>query len=174
MKLTKQGIVEKTPDHYILRVIREDKGIVYGAQSIKKQTGMWGRNTLDYDVFFKKPRMSAFKTESLLDKAFGNLYYVVLLKHKDKKGKSWRVKYIGRDMIPRTKDDVVIADYTKTPNPIPQYIIIQGIRYRILSIELRKKLETLKDKEKKFRWSKDESDIRRIQMLRKIKQWRLI
>jgi len=163
-----------TQDIIILKVVRIDKGIVYGARSIKKQIGMFGRSTYDWDVFFNKPKSSANKTEKLLDKTFGDVYYVAMLKHKDKKGISWRVKHIGRDKIPKTQDDYVVADYTKMPIPIPKYITIHNIKYRVLSAELQKKIETLKTKSKKFRHQKDLIDVQRIKTTQRLRKWKLI
>jgi hypothetical protein len=100
-----------------------------------------------------------------LDKNAGfDYYYSKPAEHEG----TWKVKGRGNDNIKGTDDDESIADYTKPDKKIP-FILIKGIRYRILKEELKRKQATIKDKEYKFRWEKDKGDINRIKGYIKIK-----
>jgi len=143
----------------ILNQTRKDKNIIYGAQSIKKQLGILGRETQDYDIFAKKPKTSALKTDRRLDKIWGsNHFYVKKAEHKG----TWKVMNKGLDGKKGTRDDVGIVDYTKMSRPTPRYVVIEGARYRILSQEKKAKYKSLRDKKMKFRSEKDREDVERI------------
>jgi hypothetical protein len=158
-----------TADEVILKVVKHTDNIVYGARSIKVQTGIFGRNTFDYDIFSNTPKGYAQKTRKLLDTKFGDIYYIKMAKHKG----TWKVMNIGKDKIINTKDDFSVADFTQMPIPIPKFIIIHGIKYRVLSAEAKAKINSLKDKEFKFRHKKDYDDLTRIKQIRKLHIWRL-
>lgn len=138
---------------------RKNKDIIFGAQSIKKQIGLLARPTRDIDAFTKKPKESARDVEKHSDKITrGDNFYV-------KKGRNpgtWKVKGIGKDRIKGSDDDFTLIDYTKMPRPIPKSRRINGIRYRLLEIELKKKNKILKDKRFRFRREKDLEDRNRI------------
>lgn len=138
---------------------REDKDIIYGGQSIKKRLGAVGRKTRDYDIFSKKPKLSARKIEKKLDKVYGmDAFYVKPAEHPE----TIKVMHIGIDKKAKTKDDYNVIDYSPTPKPTPRFDIINGIRYRKLSAEKKAKLKSLKDKEYEFRHPKDKEDLQRI------------
>lgn len=161
-------VVEET----VLNQARKEKNILYGARSINAQTfGLTNRNTFDFDIFSKSPKKSAMSTEKALDKkVYGNQFYTKPAKHPG----TWKVMHVGNDMKAKTKDDVGFADYTKTPNPKPKTILINGIRYRRLSEERRAKLKSLSEKEMAFRHAKDRADLNNINVSNRIRRFRLI
>lgn len=143
----------------ILNQARKENDIVYGAQAIKRRLGISARPTTDYDMFSKKPKSSAVKLEKTLDKRFkSNAFY-------SKKGVNpgtYKVKFVGVDDKPMTKDDIGIADYTKTPSPGPKTFKFRGVKYRVLKEELKAKQKILRDKSYAYRHEKDRKDIERI------------
>lgn len=152
-------------DRIILTLAKQRKQIIYGARSIQKQAHLLARQTQDYDIFDKSPKKSAEILQKLLDKNVGfDYYYKKEAQHKG----TWKVKGRGEDGIKGTKDDESIADYTKPDKKIP-FVLINGIRYRILREELKRKKATVSDPEYKFRKAKDKSDIDRIKGYLKIK-----
>ncbi len=138
---------------------RKNKDIIFGGQSIKKQIGLLARRTKDIDAFTKEPERSAREVEKHSDKVTrGDNFYV-------KKGinpGTWKVKGIGKDRIRGNADDFTLVDYTKMPRPRPKTVIINGIPYRKLQIELEKKNKILRDKAFAFRRAKDLEDRNRI------------
>ena len=145
----------------ILNQTKKEKNIIYGAQSIKKQVGIFSRGTQDYDIFSKKPKQSANTTDKNLDKIYGwNYHYVKPALHPG----TWKVMARGTDMKKGTKDDVGIVDYSKIPIPTPRYRRIDGVRYRRLSQEKKAKYRALRDSTQKFRHQKDKEDLERIKI----------
>jgi hypothetical protein len=82
---------------------------------------------------------------------------------------TWKVKGRGIDLKTNTEDDESIADYTKLDKKW-KYKIINGIKYRILKEELKRKIATIKDPEFKFRHEKDRDDIKRIKGFIKVRK----
>jgi len=143
----------------ILKRTRNNKDIIFGAQSIKKQIGLLARRTEDFDIFTKKSRQSASEIEKSLDKLTrGDNFFIKKGKHP----RTWKVKFVGRDRKKGTDDDKTVVDYTTTPKPVPKSRIINKIKYRTLKEELKAKLKILKDPRFSFRREKDLEDIRRI------------
>lgn len=153
----------------ILRQAKKEGNIVYGAQAIKRKLGINARPTMDYDVFSKTPRKSAKTTETDLDKLFRkNVFYT-------KKGKNittYKVKHIGKDAKPKTKDDITISDYTKTPKPEPKTFKFRGVKYRVLKEELAAKKKLLSNRTYGYRREKDLDDFRRIKMFGNLRRIR--
>lgn len=164
----KTGLVDKQffIDRIILNLAKQRKQMIYGARSIQKQAPLFARDTKDYDVFDKNPKRSAEILQKLLDKNVGFDYYYK--KEAEHKG-TWKVKGKGVDGIKNTADDESIADYTK-PEQNWKFVTINGIRYRILKEELKRKIATTKDPEYAFRKPKDKDDINRIKGYLKIKK----
>lgn len=158
--LGKTGLIDNQflIDRIILNIAKQRKQIIYGARSIQKQAGLFARDTKDYDVFDKNPKKVANMLQKLLDKNAGFDYYY--MKEAEHKG-TFKVKGRGNDGIKNTEDDESIADYTRPDKKIP-FVTINGIRYRILKEELKRKQAVLKDPEFKFRHEKDRNDINRI------------
>jgi hypothetical protein len=151
-------------DRPILNQVRRDKNIVYGAQSIKKQLGVLARHTNDYDVYSRNPQISARKLERALDKQAGhNFYYTKPAMHPG----TYKVKYVGNDRKPNTKDDLEIADFTKPTRKIG-YVVIDNIRYSKLRESLIDKHKSLGDKKFAFRHNKDREDIERIRLAKRL------
>jgi hypothetical protein len=152
-------------DKLILKIAKQRKQIIYGARSIEKQAGLFSRPTKDYDIFDKNPKKSAQLMQKILDKSAGfDQFYMKEAEHKG----TWKVKSKGNDGVKNTEDDESIADYTKPEQKI-KFVIKNGVRYRILKEELKKKVSTVQDPEFKFRHEKDRDDIKRIKGYIKVK-----
>jgi hypothetical protein len=147
-------------DAIVLKQVKKDKNIIYGAQSIGAQIPKFiSRPTTDYDVYSKNPRASARKLDRSLDRsAGGNYYYSKPAQHPG----TYKVKYVGPDGRANTKDDVSVADFSSMPNG-KRYVNINGYRYIVLSAVIHDKLYNSKP----FRREKDQDDVRRIREGRK-------
>jgi hypothetical protein len=165
--LGKTGLIDHQflIDRIILNVAKQRKQIIYGARSIQKQARLLARDTKDYDIFDNNPKKTAKLIQKLLDKNVGFDYYY--MKPAEHKG-TWKIKGRGNDNIKGTEDDESIADYTKPDKKIP-FVLINGIRYRVLKEELKRKKATVQDPEFEFRHKKDRDDINRIKGYIKIK-----
>ena len=155
----KSFLLQGKVDNTIKEHIKKEKGIIYGGQSIKKQIGIFGRPTLDYDVNVKNPKKSANKLQKKLDKVYGKDQFYA------KKGVYKSVHKVmdkGPDGRKGTKDDIGIVDFTPIPKPKPSVIKINGIQYRRLRAEVSAKRRALKDKTQAFRHKKDMDDMNRI------------
>ncbi len=143
----------------IISRARRNKDIIFGARSINKQIGIFGRKTKDYDIFTKKAKQSAMEVEKHIDMMTrGDNFFVKRGRHPT----TWKVKWKGKDGIKNTKDDSTIVDFSKTPKPTPKFKIINGVRYRTLGEEIKSKLKAIRDKRFAFRREKDLDDLRRI------------
>jgi len=152
-------------DNIIESQVIKDKNIIYGARSIKKRLGWFGRETRDYDIYSNTPRKSALKLERTLDrKSKGDFFYVKPALHKG----TFKVMGKGFDGVKNTKDDYGLVDFTKPTRKI-KVNIINGIRYDLLDEEKKNKLKSLKDKKMKFRHKKDKDDLNRIRLFQKVK-----
>lgn len=157
LEFVNQGNVKNA----LLNQTKQEGNIIYGAQSIRKQIGIFGRGTFDYDILAKKPKQSAYKTEKAFDKITGgDNYYVKPAKHSG----TWKVMNKGWDTRKGTKDDIGIIDYTEMSKPIPKFKVINGVRYRVISEEKKAKLKALRDKAYAFRHKKDREDYDRIKL----------
>lgn len=155
-----EGNIERS----IKKNIMKEKGIIYGAQSIKKQIPLFARRTEDYDVFVKNPRRVANKVEKEVESfSPGDNFFV-------KKGVNpgtWKLKHKGADMKKETQDDISVADFTLMPRPAPKFKVFQGIRYRVISQEIAAKKKILRDKQFAFRHKKDREDLNRLNLGRR-------
>ena len=123
------------------------------------------RDTQDWDIFDKTPKKTSNILQKKLDKLVGfDHYYSKPAEHKG----TWKVKGRGIDGIKNTADDKSIADYSK-PTEKVKFVVKDGVRYRILKDELKKKIAVSKDPEFEFRRKKDEDDIRRIKGFIKVR-----
>lgn len=160
-RLVRKFLLRDATEKAILNQAKEEKNIVYGGQSIKKQIGIYARPTQDYDIFSLRARKSAYRTEKRLDKLHGfNMFYVKPAKHKG----TYKVMDYGTDGKRGTSDDENIVDYTKMPRPAPKYLELDGVRYRELRYEARAKRLTLKDAAYQFRHAKDNEDLIRMKL----------
>lgn len=159
---TKEFFVQPKIEKSILNQTKKEKNIIFGGQAIKAQIGPFGRYTIDFDIFSKNPKKSAMKTEKNLDMIWGgNHYYYKTAKHRG----THKVMSKGVDGRRGTRDDVGIADYSRTPSPPPRTRTIKGIKYRRLSQEKKAKYKALRDKQFKFRHKKDREDVERIKIV---------
>lgn len=142
-----EPLVFMAKEKTILKQVKREKDIVYGAQAVRKQIGMFSRPTQDYDVYSRRPQTSARRLEKSLDRqAGGNFYYSKPAEHPG----TYKVKYVGVDRKPNTRDDISVADFTKPNRPI-KYRVINRIRYAQLSETLKDKQRALKSKKYAFR-----------------------
>ena len=154
-------------DNVIESQVRKDKNIIYGARSIKKRLGWFGRETSDYDIYSNSPRKSALKLDRTLDKGSNsNSFYTKPAEHKG----TYKVMNIGFDRKKGTDDDYGVADFTKQAGKI-KTTTIQGIRYDRLSEERKNKLKSLKDKKMAFRHEKDRNDLNRINIFTLVRKY---
>lgn len=139
---------------------RKRKEIIYGAQAVKAQIGIAGRETEDYDILSKTPKKSAIDIKNKLNKsAQQKVYYYTPSKfHKG----THKVYHIGNDMKKGTQDDVGVVDYSKLEKK-PRTVIINGVRYVHTSETVKDKKKSLSDKNYAFRHQKDREDLNRIQ-----------
>lgn len=169
-KKEKEFKVFNNKEKIILGQIKANKNIVYGGQSIKKQIGIFGRETKDYDVYSKKPKRDADKLVKQLNmKSEGNYYYRKQAIHQG----THKVKHVGRDMKPYTDDDIEVADFTKPERKV-KTLDIEGIRYTELSESKRDKQASINDPQYRFRYKKDVDDLGRIkyyETIKKMKWW---
>jgi len=165
--LGKTGLIDKSLEinGVIKQLIKDRKQIVYGARSIEKQAGLFSRPTQDWDVFDNNPKKASKILQKRLDKLVGfDNYFSKPAMHKG----TWKVKGKGIDGKANTEDDVDVADFSK-PTERVKFVTKNGIRYRILKTELKKKIATTKDPEFEFRHKKDKDDINRIRSYLKVK-----
>ena len=143
----------------ILDRTRKNKDIIFGAQSIKAQIGIYARPTQDFDILTKNPKKSAMEAEKQLDKQIGfDHFYAKPAMHPG----TWKVKSKGIDLRKNTDDDLEIIDYSKHPRPKPKTVNIMGVMFRNLAGEKAAKLNSLRDPAFEFRHKKDADDLRRI------------
>lgn len=155
-----EGNIERA----IKKNVKKEKGIIYGAQSIKKQLPLFARRTEDYDIFVKNPRRVANKVEREVEGfSKGDDFFV---KKGINKG-TWKLKHKGADMKRETRDDISVADFTLMPRPQPKFKVFQGVRYRIISQEIAAKKKILRDKQFAFRHKKDREDLNRLNLGRR-------
>lgn len=143
----------------LLKQARKEGNIVFGGRAIKRKLGINARPTKDWDFFSEMPKQSSSRAEMNLDRI---LKRDVFFNKKGKNPSTWKVKHVGRDLIPRTEDDIGIADFTRTPKPKPKTFTFRGVKYRSLEDELKAKKRLLKDKGFEFRRKKDLEDFIRI------------
>jgi len=159
---SKDFFLSNKVNEIILNQAKKEKNIVYGARSIQAQGGLFSRYTQDWDILSKKPKNSALKTETALDKLYGsNQFYVKPALHPG----THKVMNKGNDKRKGTEDDYGIVDYTTLNNKGLRYRNINGIRYRNLSQEKKAKYKALRDKTQQFRWEKDREDLERIKLI---------
>jgi len=166
--LGKTGLIDKSLEinGVIKQLTKDRRQIIYGARSIEKQAGLFSRPTQDWDIFDKNPKKASNILQKRLDKLVGfDAYFSKPAIHKG----TWKVKGKGVDNKANTEDDVEVADYSKPTEKI-NYITKDGIRYRVLKTELKKKISASKDPTQEFRHAKDKDDIKRIQGYLKIKR----
>lgn len=148
--------------------VRRNKSIIYGGEALKQQVGLiFARPTEDIDVFSNQPFKEAKRTTKILNRSSrGRHYYVKPAEHKG----TWKIKHVGFDLIPKTKDDIQVADYTIKPKKI-RTIKMNGVNYAHLSEVKRSKKNILKQKEFKFRHEKDRDDLSRIRFAEEIRRF---
>ena len=151
----------------ILNQVKRDKNTIYGAQAIKKHIGLLARPTVDYDSNTPRPRASANKLKNTLNrKAPGSPYFSKPAMHPG----TYKVKNVGRDKKPNTKDDLEVADFSRMTQKRKTQVI-NGIRYTQLSESEKDKRASLRDKQFVFRHEKDRGDLERIKTHKRLRKF---
>jgi hypothetical protein len=131
--------------------------VVYGARALNKQFPPFLREeTVDFDIYSKKPKEDAKEVEQALDNHFGGDYFSV---EPAQHPNTWKVKGINGKTY---------ADYTKKPQGI-QSKKIDGVNYQTLKSNATHIKRTLKDETAKYRWKKDRDALNRIKLILKNK-----
>ena len=128
-------------------------GIVHGTRATNAQLPRdLHRETLDWDVFVKKPKLRARQLERKLDKKFGGDFFRV------KKGigsPGIRVQKIISNVT-----DEGFVDFA-TPGRVVPSIPKRGVQFATLSDQVKRAEANIKKPELKFRRAKDMDLIRR-------------
>lgn len=165
-KILKLKLGRHRIDRTLLNQARKEGNIVFGGKSIKRSLGFHGRPSKDWDFFSKTPKKSAIRADNNLDKTFGEN---VFFKKMGANPGTWKIKHVGLDGKPRTKDDVGIADFQRIPKPKPKTFESLGINFRNLNDEKKAKKRLVEGKEFDFRRQKDLEDLKRIKKYGRLK-----
>lgn len=143
--------------HAIEKEVRKQRGVIYGSNAIKKQTGFFARTPSDYDISVNNPKEAAKALETRLDKkSEGNYYYSKPSKHKG----TWKVKHIGNDLKKGSDDDLHIADFSRARDMESKQI--GGTRFAKLHEIYEDKVSSLRNPNAFHRHKKDFEDSGRI------------
>lgn len=147
----------------LLTRARKKRQVVYGAEAMNIQLPfIFRRRTRDYDIYTRNPRATAQSMQALLDRLIAggqDDFYAKRARHKG----THRVMHEGLDAIQRTKDDLVIVDYTLMPKKIGT-VTINGVKYQSLPSIVKEKRRVLKSKRARFRHRKERGDLERIRV----------
>ena len=134
----------------ILDLAQKERQVVYGQQSVNVQLpSKFRRETKDYDILTKKPKLMAEKLAKRLNKEYGEGEYTV---EPAKYKKTFKVK---------DKSGKTIADYTLTTKK-PKSKEVWGVKYADLPSQERKLKRILKDEASSFRHDKDLDTLNKI------------
>lgn len=141
---------KRNVDNVILDLAQKNRQVIYGQQAINIQLpSNFRRKTSDFDILTKKPKQSAEKLASALNKEYGEgSFNVVPAKY----GKTFKVK---------DKKGKTVADYTLTTKK-PKSKEIWGVRYANLDYQEKKLKKILKDENNSFRFEKDMETLNKI------------
>lgn len=155
----------------VLKNAKREDQIIYGSTAMNLQlTPILRRKVGDYDVYSKNPRKSAKQTQKQLDQKVArgqDDFYHIRALHEG----TWKVMHEGKDGKQKTKDDIGIVDYSKTPKKI-KTIMINEVNYEALSSILQGKRKTLADPKSKYRHKKDRLSKDIILTSQKIKEYK--
>lgn len=133
----------------ILDMAQKKGQVIYGARSVNKQLPInLQKKTKDYDIYTKKPKLSAEELAKSLNKEFNTNEFKVV---KGKFEKTYKVK----------RGDETIADYTSTTKK-PKSINDFGVKYANLDYQEKRIKRILKDESVSYRWDKDRDTLNRI------------
>lgn len=136
-------------------------GIVHGTKASNVQLPRYlERETRDWDVFVKKPKLRARQVERLLDKRFGGDYFKV------KKGATVKLKV---HKVVSNINDKGYVDFSIPDRTVP-VTAKRGVKYATLKDQYLKAKSNVKDKEKEFRKEKDMDLIRRVKKFEKLRR----
>ncbi len=141
----------------ILKEVRKEKAIIFGARSVNKQVPKFLReHTEDYDILSDKdPKRLAKRIEKRLDKRFGgNFYEVKAAIHE------------GTHKVNNRFTGKGVADVSKREGKVP-FIKRKGVKFAKLSFQEKKIRESLANPEAKFRHQKDRFSRTRIKLAKK-------
>ena len=136
-------------------------GIVHGSRATNAQLPRaLRRDTKDWDVFVKRPKLRALQLEAKLDRKFRGDFFSV------KKGtgspgiKVFKVK--------SNIDDEGIVDFATTKRKVPS-VPIRGVRFATLKDQKRIATENLTKPTARFRRDKDRNLLARIKRFEKVR-----
>lgn len=147
-------------DEIIVEEAKRRGDIIHGSRAVKSQIGVFARQPSDWDILSKNPRKSANRVERRLDKIAGDdCYYLESSKYH--KG-TIKLKNVGKDYKKGTRDDRVVADYTKPSRRYETKKLLDGLKVVDINETLSDKRKALKRPEFKYRSEKDSEDVDRI------------
>lgn len=119
------------------------------------------RRPHDIDVWSQSPKVSSTRLEEELEETTkGDTFKKRVLPMIGPEGQN--VYKIVRKEYGKDRD---IADYMKVPKDVgpSDWAEIDGIKYEAVEHAKKKKIENLQSPEKKYRWSKEAEELRRIE-----------
>ena len=143
----------------IMKHIKENGDIIYGAQSMNAQIPAFHRReTYDYDIFSDDPETSAKALCDKLNGPYGGNYYVAPALH----ATTWRVYNRGPDSKIGTIDDTQIVDKTQKIDGL-KVKNIHSIKFHHIDQMLEHRKNALISDPTSFRKDKDLADIGRME-----------
>jgi hypothetical protein len=146
-------IDQKVMDH-----VRKTGGILHGGKATNIHLPPHlDKHTEDFDVYTKKPKVSARKLEKALDKMVkADLFKTIEAKHK------------GTYKVVNKETGKTIADFTKPKSKIPHEIEFGGVNVAKLKYIKEKLKRIISDPSKEFRHDKDKETLKRIKIYEKL------
>ena len=158
---------EKVANRHIRGFLAKNKvGIVHGTRATNVQLPRFlKRETKDWDVFVKYPKLRALQLESKLDKRYRGDFFKT-------------VKGIGSPginvyKVKSTITDEGFVDFA-TPNRNVPSVAKRGVRFATLADQRRIAQQNVRDKEKEFRKAKDLDLLKRIKRFEKIRGRKIV
>jgi len=165
-KMTKEKFFkrnEKLVNRFVRGFLAKNKvGVVHGTRATNAQLPRFlKKDTRDWDVFVKKPKVRANQVERLLDKRFRGDFFVV------KKGKgSPGVNVFKVNSTVTGENFVDLANFNRKVPSVSK----RGVRFATLKDQVKVARKNVKNPELKFRREKDLSLIKRVRKFEKIRR----
>lgn len=156
----------KRNEKIVNRVVRgylakKKVGIVHGTRATNNQLPRFlKRETLDWDVFVKKPKVRARELEKALDKKYGGDYFYVARGKGSPGVKVYKIK--------GTTNDEGYVDFA-TPNKQVPSVPIRGVQFASLKDQKGRAVVNVKNPELKYRRAKDRNLLNRIKVYEKLR-----
>lgn len=138
-------------------------GIIHGTRSTNSQLpSKLHRQTQDWDIFVRKPRVRAEQLETALDKKFKGDFFKIKRGAGSPGVKVWKVKSV--------LTDEGFVDFATPPREVP-FIAKRGVRFATLKDQVQKAKDNVTKPELKFRRAKDLDLIRRVNKFMRKRPW---